>query len=224
MSQNGIKVLNIMENNDITQSTHLQPPIRIAILASGNGTNAQQITEYFATRPQVQVACIVYNKKDAYVAERAKRLGVESRYFGKRDFEEADSVLRYLRQQRADWLVLAGFLLLLPPKLLQAYPRRVMNIHPALLPRYGGKGMYGHHVHQAVVEHGERESGITVHLADEHFDHGDILFQARCAVSPTDTPDDVAAKIHLLEKAYYPAVVEAAVLGTPMPTQEKPLA
>lgn len=198
-------------------------PIRIAILASGNGTNAQQITEHFAARRDVQVACIVYNKKDAYVAERAKNMGVEAQYFRRADFAETDRVLAYLRERRVDWLVLAGFLLLVPQNLLEAFPRRVLNIHPALLPSYGGKGMYGHLVHEAVVAAHERESGITVHLADERFDHGDILFQARCKVAPSDTPDDLAQKIHLLEKAYYPAVVDAAVTGAAMPRQEKPL-
>ncbi|MDY5969303.1 MAG: phosphoribosylglycinamide formyltransferase [Bacteroidales bacterium] len=198
-------------------------PIRIAILASGNGTNAQQITEHFATRPDVQVSCIIYNKKDAYVAERAKNMGVESHYFCRKDFMETDSVLNYLRERQVDWLVLAGFLLLVPQNLLDAFPGHIINIHPALLPNHGGKGMYGHFVHEAVVANREATSGITIHLVDERFDHGTILFQARCKVAPSDTPDDLAAKIHTLEKTYYPSVVEAIVKGAAMPLQDKPL-
>lgn len=198
-------------------------PIQLALLASGNGTNVQQITEYLADKDGVDVNCVLYNKKDAYVAERAMKLGVEARYFNRHDFMETDNVLRFLQERGVDWLILAGFLWLLPHNLLEAYPQRVMNIHPALLPSYGGKGMYGHHVHEAVVAHHELQSGITVHLVDQHYDRGTVLFQARCLLSPDATADELAAKIHILEKNYYPRVVEAAVLGLPMPVQDKPL-
>lgn len=186
-------------------------PIRLAIFGSGNGTNAQQITEYFAGRPDVEVSCIIYNKRDAYIAERAKNLEIEARYFCRADFYESDKVLGYLRQKNIDWVILAGFLWLVPENMLLAYPNRIINIHPALLPKYGGKGMYGHHVHEAVVAAHESETGITIHIVDNHYDQGTTLFQARCAVAPTDTADDVAAKIHLLEKEYFPRVIDETI-------------
>ena len=189
----------------------METPIRLAILGSGNGTNAQQITEYFAGREDVEVCCIIYNVRDAYIATRARNLGVEARYFGRRAFYETGEVLDYLRSQRADWVILAGFLWLVPQPILDAYPQRVINIHPALLPAYGGKGMYGHHVHEAVVANHEAESGITIHLVDQHYDRGTTLFQARCAVAPDETPDSLAAKIHLLEKEHFPRVIDQTV-------------
>lgn len=191
--------------------TEMETPIRLAILGSGNGTNAQQITEYFAGREDVEVCCIIYNVRDAYIATRARNLGVEARYFGRRAFYETGEVLDYLRSKRADWVILAGFLWLVPQPILDAYPQRVINIHPALLPAYGGKGMYGHHVHEAVVANHEAESGITIHLVDQHYDRGTTLFQARCAVAPDETPDSLAAKIHLLEKEYFPRVIDQTV-------------
>jgi phosphoribosylglycinamide formyltransferase-1 len=201
----------------------MNKPIRIALLASGNGTNVQQITEYLKEKEGVEVNCVLYNKKDAYVAERARKLGIEAHYFNKHDFMETDDVLNFLKERDVDWLILAGFLLLVPENLLKAYPNRVINIHPALLPKYGGKGMYGHHVHEAVVANHETMSGITIHIVDQHYDRGTILFQAYCKLSPADSADDLAAKIHILEKTYYPKVVEAAVLGYPMPVQKCPI-
>ena len=189
----------------------MKQPIRLAILGSGNGTNAQQITEYFASRSDVEIACIIYNVRDAYIAQRARNLGVEARYFGRADFYESGAVLDYLRQKDVDWVILAGFLWLVPQPILDAFPQRVINIHPALLPKYGGKGMYGHHVHEAVVAAGERESGITIHIVDNHYDRGTILFQARCTVTPDDTPDTLAAKIHLLEKEHFPRVIDETI-------------
>ena len=186
---------------------------RIAILASGNGTNAQQISEYLADNKDIEVSCIVYNRREAYVAQRAAALGIEAKYFNKKDFLESDRVLEYLHEKRVDYVVLAGFLLLVPQNLLDAYPNRIINIHPALLPNYGGKGMYGHHVHEAVVANHERESGITIHIVDQHYDRGTTLFQARCEVTPDDTPDTLAAKIHLLEKEHFPRVIDETVRG-----------
>ncbi len=192
-------------------------PLKLAILASGNGTNAQQITEYFADKSEVEVNVIIYNRRDAYVAVRAEQLGIESHYFNKHDFCETDNVVDFLRKQGIDYVILAGFLLLVPDNLLQAFPDRIVNIHPALLPAYGGKGMYGHHVHEAVIANHERFSGITIHVVDNHYDRGTTLFQARCSIADGDTPDDLAAKIHLLEKEYFPRVIEAFVLQRPMP-------
>lgn len=185
--------------------------IRLAILGSGNGTNAQQISEYFAQRDDVEVACIIYNKREAYIAQRARHLGIEAQYFGRDDFYNSTAVLDYLRQKQADWVILAGFLWLVPEAMLKAYPNRIINIHPALLPKYGGKGMYGHHVHEAVIAHGERESGITIHIVDHRYDCGTTLFQARCQVNPDDTPDTLAAKIHLLEKEHFPRVIDETI-------------
>ena len=189
----------------------MNKPIRLAILGSGNGTNAQQISEYFADRDDVQVACIIYNKHDAFIAERAKNLGIESHYFGRADFYENGAVMKYLQGKDIDWVILAGFLWLVPEAMLDAYPNRIINIHPALLPKYGGKGMYGHHVHEAVVAAGEHESGITIHIVDNHYDRGTTLFQARCTVTPDDTADTLAAKIHLLEKEYFPRVIDETI-------------
>lgn len=186
-------------------------PIRLAILGSGNGTNAQQISEYFADRDDVEVVCIIYNVRDAYIARRAENLGIESRYFGRKDFYENGAVLQYLREKQADWVILAGFLWLVPEDMLAAYPNRIINIHPALLPKYGGKGMYGHHVHEAVVAAHETESGITIHIVDNHYDRGTTLFQARCTVDADETPDSLAAKIHLLEKEHFPRVIDETI-------------
>lgn len=193
---------------------------RLAILASGNGTNAQQISEYFSNRSDVVVDIIIYNKRDAYVAVRAQNLGIESRYFSRRDFMESDVVLDLLKERGIDYVILAGFLLLVPDNILEAFPQRVINIHPALLPKFGGKGMYGHHVHEAVVANHETETGITIHVVDNRYDCGTTIFQARCKVASTDTPDDVAANIHLLEKEYFPKVIDAYIFDKPMPIQQ----
>lgn len=193
---------------------------RIAILASGNGTNAQQIAEYFADRDDVAVDSIIYNRKDAFVATRAKNLGIESFYMTKRDFMESDRVLDLLTARKVDYIILAGFLLLVPENLLNAFPNKIINIHPALLPKYGGKGMYGHHVHEAVVANHETVTGITIHVVDGRYDCGTTLFQARCMVLPTDDANDVAARIHLLEKDYFPPVIDAYITDKPMPVQQ----
>lgn len=186
--------------------------VKLAILASGNGTNAQRISEYFADSDHVKVECIIYNRKDAYVAERAKKLGIPAIYFGKKDFFENGNVLAYLKAQDIDWVILAGFLWLVPEDILAAFPNRIINIHPALLPNYGGKGMYGHHVHEAVIANHEKESGITIHIVDNHYDKGTTLFQAKCQLTDQDTPDTLAEKIHLLEQEHFPVVIEKTVL------------
>ena len=194
---------------------------RISILASGNGTNAQQIAEYFTERNDIIIDSIIYNKRDAYVATRAQNLGIESFYMTRRDFMESNKVLELLQSRNVDYLILAGFLLLVPENLLKAFPNKIINIHPALLPNYGGKGMYGHHVHEAVVANHETVTGITIHVVDHLYDCGTTLFQARCVVLPTDSADDVAARIHLLEKSYFPPVIDAYITGKPMPVQKE---
>lgn len=186
--------------------------VKLALFASGNGTNVQQIAEYFASHSQIKVDCVVYNRKDAFVAQRAQKLGIPAFYFDKHDFTESSKVEDLLHQREVDYIILAGFLLLIPRNLLLRYPDRIINIHPALLPLYGGKGMYGHHVHEAVVANGELKTGITIHRVNQHYDRGEILFQASCPVLPTDTPDDVAHKVHLLEREHYPKVIERTIL------------
>lgn len=186
--------------------------VNLAILASGNGTNAQRICEYFAGNDSINVDCIVYNVKGAHVAERAKKLGVPAFYFGREDFYNSGKVLDFLKQHGIDWVILAGFLWLVPKDIIDAFPRHIINIHPALLPKYGGKGMYGSHVHAAVVANHEKESGITIHIIDHQYDRGETLFQAKCQVTNEDTPDTLASKIHDLEQQYFPVVIEKTVL------------
>ncbi|MCE1198911.1 MAG: phosphoribosylglycinamide formyltransferase [Marinilabiliales bacterium] len=178
---------------------------KIAILASGSGTNAENIIRYFQGHPEVCIDSVWSNKPEAFVLKRALGLGVESRSFSRREFSETDLLLEEFQSRSIDLIVLAGFLLLVPPKYVRAFT--VVNIHPALLPAYGGKGMYGEHVHQAVVAAGEKQSGITIHLVDEEYDHGRILFQATCEVLPGDTPEILAGKIHRLEMEHFPAVI-----------------
>ena len=180
----------------------------IAIFASGSGSNAENIANYFADSDYAQVSVIVANNPNAYVLERAKKLGIESITVTKSQFMEADTLIAELKERNIDFIVLAGFLLLVPQKYIDAYPGRIVNIHPALLPKHGGKGMYGSHVHESVVAAGDTESGITIHLIDGNYDKGTTFFQATCHVLPTDTPDDVAQKVHALEYKHFPHVIE----------------
>jgi phosphoribosylglycinamide formyltransferase-1 len=180
---------------------------KIAILASGSGSNAENIIHFFKNHPAILIDSVWSNKKDAYVLERAENLNIEAHFFRKDELENTDHLLNEFRKRGIDLIVLAGFLLLLPQKFVREF--MVVNIHPALLPAYGGKGMYGEHVHQAIIANKEKESGITIHLVDEVYDHGKILFQAKCPIDPMDTPEILAAKIHELEMANYPAIIEA---------------
>jgi phosphoribosylglycinamide formyltransferase-1 len=184
---------------------------RIAIFASGSGTNAQRIIEHFTNKDIANVELLLSNNKDAYVLERAKKLHVPSCIFTRNEFYQTDKIIRMLEENKIDFIVLAGFLWLLPTKLIQLYPNRIVNIHPALLPKYGGKGMYGHHVHEAVIANNEKESGITIHFVNENYDEGNTIFQAKCPVEPSDTPDSLAEKIHILEHEHFPLVIEALV-------------
>ena len=171
----------------------------IAIFASGSGSNAENIIRYFQKNDSVQVSLVLSNKSDAYVLERAHRLGVPSNVFPKEDWIAGDEILAILQEYRIDFVVLAGFLVRVPDLLLHAYPDKIINIHPALLPKFGGKGMYGDRVHEAVVAAGEKESGITI---------GNTIFQATCPVLSTDSPDDVAKKVHALEYEHFPQIIE----------------
>ncbi|MCQ2207371.1 MAG: phosphoribosylglycinamide formyltransferase [Paludibacteraceae bacterium] len=184
--------------------------IKIAIFASGSGSNAENIVTNFAGDNEVCFPYILVNKQDAYVHERAKKLGIPSQTFSKQQLEDG-TILKQLQNDGIDFIILAGFLLKIPEAMVEAYPRRIVNIHPALLPNYGGKGMYGHHVHEAVVAAKETESGITIHYVDSHYDHGNTICQAHCPVAPTDTPDDVAANVHKLEYIYFPAAIRQAL-------------
>lgn len=181
---------------------------KIAILASGSGTNAEKIMEYFQNSSKGQVVLVASNKKDAFVLERAKKFQVPTYTFSKSELESG-MLTDQLQTLGVDLVVLAGFLLKIPHNLIQAFPDQIVNIHPALLPNYGGKGMYGSHVHQAVKDAGDAETGITIHLVNEHYDEGKIIFQAAVPVSPTDSPEDIANKVHLLEHKYFPNVIES---------------
>jgi len=184
---------------------------RIAIFASGSGSNAENIAQYFSGSNDIEISLILSNKKEAFVHERAKKLGIPSYTFSKTEFDEADLILETLQQYEIDFIVLAGFLLKVPRPILEAFPNRIINIHPALLPKYGGKGMYGDRVHRAVIDAGEKESGISIHYVNEHYDEGNIIFQATCEVLPSDSPDDIAQKVHQLEYNYFPEVIEKIV-------------
>jgi phosphoribosylglycinamide formyltransferase-1 len=185
--------------------------VRIAVLASGSGSNAQRLIEHFAQHAKARVVLVGCDQPEAGVLQRAWDLGVPSYLFSGAELRDG-TVQQELLGQRIDLVVLAGFMRLIPTELIKAFPQRIVNIHPALLPKYGGKGMYGHHVHETVVAAKEQESGITIHYVNERYDEGEHLFQAICPVLPEDTPDTLAARIHELEHAHYPQVVENLVL------------
>ena len=184
---------------------------RLAVFASGNGSNAQRIIEYFEGHSAISVNLILCNKPDAYVLTRAEKLGVPARVFNRAVFYETREIPELLLAYHIDYLVLAGFLWLIPKNLLETFQGRIINIHPALLPKYGGKGMYGMKVHEKVIAAGDPESGITIHFVDENYDEGRIIFQATCAISEKDTPEDLAVKVHALEYRYFPEVIEEIV-------------
>ncbi len=185
----------------------------IAIFASGSGSNAENITTYFRKDKAAKIQLFLTNKPDAPVVDRAKRLGIPCVTFTKGDFYESEKILNTLKDYDIDLIVLAGFLWLVPGNLVAAYPRKIINIHPALLPKYGGKGMFGDNVHRAVIENGETESGITIHYVTAEYDKGDIIFQAKCPVTPADTPETLAAKVHELEYRYFPVVIAELLRG-----------
>ena len=188
----------------------MSKPIHLAIFASGSGTNAENLARYFQKHEAIQVTKILSNKEDAFVHQRAKNVGVPSSSFSRADFKD----LAFLEKlEGIDCIVLAGFLWLIPTYLIEAFPEKIINIHPSLLPKFGGKGMYGSRVHEAVIESNEKESGITIHLVNEEYDKGRVLFQAKCSVEEDDTPDALAKKIHQLEYEHFPKVIEEYVLS-----------
>ncbi len=182
--------------------------INLAILASGGGTNCENLIKYFKDSDSVNCALVVSNKADAYALVRAQNHGVPTAIAPKAQLNDADFMLPLLQQYHIDFIVLAGFLPLVPDFLIDAYPRRIVNIHPALLPKFGGKGMWGHHVHEAVKAAGETETGMTVHWVTPVCDGGEIIAQYKVALSPDDTVDDIAEKEHQLEMKYFPKVIE----------------
>lgn len=186
--------------------------IKIAILASGSGTNAEALAHHFSGHSGIEVALILSNKSSAGVLERASRLNIPSKVFTKEALEQ-EGFVDFLKHEGIDYIILAGFLLKIPEAMVRAYPNRILNIHPALLPKYGGKGMYGSHVHNAVIANHEKESGITIHLVNEAYDEGQPLFQAKVPLEPTDDADSLALKIHALEHEHFPRVVEEYILG-----------
>lgn len=185
----------------------------IAIFASGSGTNAENIIRYFAKNKTVNVSVVLSNNRKVKVHERVNILGVPSFVFTRDEFIEGTPVINKLAEYDVDFIVLAGFMNKISDALLEAFPNRIINIHPALLPKYGGKGMYGMHVHEAVVAAGEKESGITIHYINEHYDEGQVIFQAACPVLLSDTPEDVATKVHALEYEHYPRIIESLLTG-----------
>ena len=180
----------------------------IAIFASGSGTNAQKIMEHFASNSEVKVRLVLVNNPEAGVIQRAAKFDVPVRVFNRAEFSKSDVIVAVLKENNIDLVVLAGFLWLVPQNMVSAFPNAIINIHPALLPNYGGKGMYGDNVHKAVVASGDTESGITIHYVNEHYDDGAIIAQFKCGVSPTDTPDSLASNIHKLEHQHFPTVIE----------------
>jgi len=180
----------------------------IAIFASGSGTNAENLIRFFRTNHFGRVCLVLTNRKDAGVIQRAQSHDIETLVFSREQFYDTDKILNNLKQKNIDFIILAGFLWLVPDYLLQAYDNKVINIHPALLPKYGGKGMFGHHVHKAVIENSDQESGITIHYVNQKYDEGDIIFQTRCKVEDADTPETLASRIHSLEYEHFPKVVE----------------
>jgi phosphoribosylglycinamide formyltransferase-1 len=183
-------------------------PFKLAIFASGSGSNAEKIFSYFSEHPTIEVVALFSNNPEAYALQHAKNYGIETFTFDRENYRQNTTLLATLQSKHVTHIVLAGFLWLIPSYLIDAYPNKIINIHPALLPRYGGKGMYGMHVHKAVKEAGEKESGITIHLVNEVYDDGKIVAQEKVSLDPSDTPETIAQKIHALEHAHFPRVIE----------------
>jgi phosphoribosylglycinamide formyltransferase-1 len=191
---------------------------QLAIFASGSGTNAESIIKYFQNEPEIKVSCICTNRADAFVIERARQYKIPVLVFSRDEFYHTENLLVYLKNYKIDWIILAGFLWLVPSYLIDCFPDRIINIHPALLPKYGGKGMYGNHVHQAVIDYKDAVSGITIHRVNHEYDKGSIIFQTTCPVDSTDTPESLATKVHQLEYEFFPKIIKQEVLkGTSLP-------
>ncbi|MFT3748234.1 MAG: phosphoribosylglycinamide formyltransferase [Agriterribacter sp.] len=205
--QSQISSLNSQISNNSPMSSHT----RLALFASGTGSNAQKIIDFFRNDPAVEITLIVSNKPAAGVLQIAEREKIATLIIEKGKFFNGDAYVEELKQNNIDWIILAGFLWKVPVALIQAFPGRIINIHPALLPKYGGKGMYGHFVHEAVIAAGDKQSGITIHYVDELFDHGAHIFQTHCDIEPGDTPETLAKKVQVLEHKYFPEVIKKLI-------------
>ncbi|KSA13017.1 phosphoribosylglycinamide formyltransferase [Maribacter dokdonensis] len=181
---------------------------KIILFASGSGSNVENIANYFKIRKDVTICCVLTNKSDAKVIERCNRLGINALFFNRQAFSKSNFILDMLQSLEPDLIVLAGFLWKIPEAITNAFPNKIINIHPALLPKYGGKGMYGMHVHNAVKEAKEAETGITIHFVNAHYDEGAIIQQVKTVVNPKDSPEDIASKVHLLEYEFFPKVID----------------
>lgn len=190
----------------------------LAIFVSGNGTNCENLIRFFSGSEDVRVALVVSSRAEAFALVRAKQLGVPTAVIPKAGWADAAAVLALLREHGVGFIVLAGFLLMVPDYLLDAFPRRIVNVHPSLLPKYGGKGMWGHRVHEAVAANHETETGITIHYVSPVCDGGEIIAQFSVSLSPDDTPATIAAKVHGLEQAHFPQVIEQTILSLPTQT------
>src|SRR6476661_8128051 len=208
------------EESSISRQFASQKLQGITIFASGAGSNASRIIDYFRNSTLARVCLVICNKPGAGVINIAEKEGIPVLIIEKERFFKGDGYLPEIRQAGTNLIVLAGFLWKIPQALIDAYPRRIINIHPALLPKYGGRGMYGQYVHESVLNAGELQSGITIHYVDEHYDNGDIIFQTACPVLPGDTAETLAVRIHLLEHLHYPMVIEGLLNGT---TEKLPL-
>lgn len=184
---------------------------KIAIFASGSGSNAENIIQYFISRPEISVDSVFCNVPNAYVLKRAEKYNIPTFLFDRKDLKDPEKVFQTLQERQIDFIVLAGFLWLMPAFIVSAFPDKIINIHPALLPHYGGKGMYGMKVHEAVIAAGEKESGITIHYINNRYDEGNPIFQARCRIETKDTPESLAQKVHALEYEHFPRVIEETI-------------
>lgn len=193
----------------------------VAIFVSGSGTNCENIIRYFKDSEEVKISLVLSNKADAYALVRAKNLNVPTAIMNKNDFNDREKMMTLMKEYEIEFIVLAGFLLIVPDFLIEAYDRRMINIHPALLPKYGGKGMWGHHVHEAIKAAGETETGMTVHWVSDVCDGGEIIAQFSTPLSPDDTPEDIAHKEHLLEMEHFPRVIEEIISNIQKVIKEK---
>jgi phosphoribosylglycinamide formyltransferase-1 len=207
-----VDTYNMQDSAQQQTTTHKQQSIQVAIFASGTGTNTQKLIDHFRHHPLIKIALIVCNKPGAGVLTIAQKENVPTLLIEKETFFRGNAYVDEIKQHNVDFIVLAGFLWKVPVALIKAFPQGIINIHPALLPNYGGKGMYGRFVHEAVIEAKEKESGISIHYVDELYDHGQLIFQARCAIEANDTADSLAQKIHALEHEHYPIIIEKVIL------------
>jgi phosphoribosylglycinamide formyltransferase-1 len=189
------------------------PIKKIILFASGSGTNVENIVRYFQARPNIAIVAVLTNNREAKVIDRCNALNISILCFNKYAFSSSDVVVKVLKALEPDLIVLAGFLLKVPANLIAHFPKKIINIHPALLPKYGGKGMYGSHVHEAVVQNSDTETGITVHYVNENYDEGAIIFQKSISLTPADNASAIAEKVHRLEYEYYPKVIEKLLMG-----------